>query len=117
VVRFDEPGIPPAIEAYAVATGIPYCRFAYFADLGYGVFSLVPWTVAVACLPMLLGAVALAGCLHIATMHLFSAIPDIGFDETAGMTMTEIALAPPLPRILVGACRPLVWGLSVGLDV
>ncbi|MCK9306966.1 MAG: carotenoid biosynthesis protein [Methanoculleus sp.] len=52
--------LPLAVEAYAVATGIPYGRFAYSADLGYRVFGLVPWTVAFAYLPMLLGAVTLA---------------------------------------------------------
>lgn len=99
VVRFDDPGVPPAVpvvflvvlalpsyaalvrwlgllrgiallfllsilplavEAYAVATGIPYGRFTYSADLGYRVFGLVPWTVAFAYLPMLFGAVTLA---------------------------------------------------------
>lgn len=99
VVRFDDPGVPPAVpvvflvtlalpsyialvrwlgpargialllilsilplavEAYAVATGVPYGRFTYSADLGYRVFGLVPWTVAFAYLPMLLGAVTLA---------------------------------------------------------
>ncbi|MCK9331516.1 MAG: carotenoid biosynthesis protein, partial [Candidatus Cloacimonetes bacterium] len=46
---------------YAVATGVPYGNFAYAADLGYRVFDHVPWTVAFAYLPMLLGAVTLAG--------------------------------------------------------
>jgi putative membrane protein len=100
VVRFDDPGVPPAVpavflvalalpsyialvrwlgpargialllilsilplavEGYAVATGIPYGGFTYSADLGYRAFGLVPWTVAFAYLPMLLGAVTLAG--------------------------------------------------------
>ena len=53
--------LPLAVEAYAVATGIPYGRFTYSADLGYRAFGLAPWTVAFAYLPMLLGAVTLAG--------------------------------------------------------
>jgi putative membrane protein len=52
--------LPLVVEAYAVATGVPYGGFAYSADLGYRVFGLVPWTVAFAYLPMLLGAVTLA---------------------------------------------------------
>jgi putative membrane protein len=52
--------LPLVVEAYAVATGIPYGQFTYSADLGYRVFGLVPWTVAFAYLPMLLGAVTLA---------------------------------------------------------
>ena len=53
--------LPLAVEGYAVATGIPYGGFTYSADLGYRAFGLVPWTVAFAYLPMLLGAVTLAG--------------------------------------------------------
>ncbi|MDV2480985.1 carotenoid biosynthesis protein [Methanoculleus sp. Wushi-C6] len=53
--------LPLAVEAYAVATGFPYGRFTYSADLGHRAFGLVPWTVAFAYLPMLLGAAALAG--------------------------------------------------------
>ena len=37
-------------------------------------------------------ALVLAGYLHISAMHLFSAIPDIGFDATAGMTTTAVVL-------------------------
>lgn len=39
--------------------------------------------------PLLL---VLAGFLHIAAMHLFSAIPDIGYDEAAGLTTTAVLL-------------------------
>lgn len=52
--------LPLAVEAYAVVTGIPYGRFTYSPHLGYPLFGLVPWTVAFAYLPMLLGAVTLA---------------------------------------------------------
>ena len=37
-------------------------------------------------------ALVIAGYLHIAAMHLFSAIPDIGCDEAAGMTTTAVVL-------------------------
>jgi 4-hydroxybenzoate polyprenyltransferase len=37
-------------------------------------------------------ALVLAGYLHVAAMHLFSAIPDIGCDEAAGMTTTAVVL-------------------------
>ncbi|KUG20564.1 MAG: prenyltransferase [Methanomicrobiaceae archaeon] len=33
-----------------------------------------------------------AGYLHVAAMHLFSAIPDIGYDRAAGVTTTAVAL-------------------------
>jgi lycopene elongase/hydratase (dihydrobisanhydrobacterioruberin-forming) len=42
----------------------------------------------------------LAGYLHIAAMHLFSAIPDIGFDEAAGMTTTAVLLRKPRSLLL-----------------
>ncbi len=37
-------------------------------------------------------ALVIAGYLHVAAMHLFSAIPDIGFDAAAGMTTTAVVL-------------------------
>ena len=37
-------------------------------------------------------ALLLAGYLHIAAMHLFSAIPDIGWDAAAGMRTTAVVL-------------------------
>lgn len=37
-------------------------------------------------------ALVLAGYLHVAAMHLFSAIPDIGCDAAAGMTTTAVVL-------------------------
>jgi bisanhydrobacterioruberin hydratase len=55
--------LPLAVEAYAVATGIPYGAFAYSPHLGVRLFDQVPWTVAFAFLPMLLGAVAIGSAL------------------------------------------------------
>jgi len=52
------------VEALAIFTGFPYGEFSYAGDLGYRVFGLVPWTVAFAYLPMLLGSIAVAS--HIA---------------------------------------------------
>ncbi len=52
--------LPLLVEAYAVITGVPYGRFTYSPHLGYPLFGLVPWTVAFAYLPMLLGAVTVA---------------------------------------------------------
>uniref|UniRef100_A0A7C3F6E1 Carotenoid biosynthesis protein n=1 Tax=Candidatus Methanomethylicus mesodigestus TaxID=1867258 RepID=A0A7C3F6E1_9CREN len=49
------------VEALAVETGIPYGEFQYGTDIGTLVFGKVPWTVPFAYLPMLLGAIALAG--------------------------------------------------------
>ena len=49
-----------AVEALAVQTGIPYGAFSYSPALGLSLFDLVPWTVAFAYLPILLGAVTFA---------------------------------------------------------
>ncbi|QYZ78910.1 carotenoid biosynthesis protein [Methanofollis formosanus] len=53
--------LPLLVEAAAVATGVPYGSFAYADALGWKVFGLVPWTVAVAYPPVFLGAVTAAG--------------------------------------------------------
>jgi len=51
------------VEALAVATGHPYGGFRYSDALGYRVLGLVPWSVAFAYLPLLLGSAALASRL------------------------------------------------------
>jgi putative membrane protein len=55
--------LPILVEAVAVSTGIPYGRFYYSKALGQMVLGLVPWSVAFAYLPILLGSVALANRL------------------------------------------------------
>ncbi len=52
--------LPLAVEGIAVATGFPYGSFRYAGTLGEPFFGLVPWTVAFAYLPILLGSVTLA---------------------------------------------------------
>ncbi|RQD83937.1 MAG: carotenoid biosynthesis protein [Methanocalculus sp. MSAO_Arc2] len=48
--------IPLIVEAQAIVTGLPYGEFHYSDDLGFRLFNLVPFTVAFAYLPILLGA-------------------------------------------------------------
>ncbi|MDG6257437.1 MAG: carotenoid biosynthesis protein [Methanomicrobiaceae archaeon] len=55
--------LPLVVEGFAVATGFPYGAFEYAGTLGEPLFGLVPWTVAFAYLPMLLGSVTLASRL------------------------------------------------------
>jgi len=55
--------LPIIVEAVAVSTGLPYGRFHYSKALGHMVLGLVPWSVAFAYLPILLGSVALANRL------------------------------------------------------
>lgn len=52
--------LPVLVEALAIVTGFPYGSFAYSEGLGYLLFGLVPWTVAFAYPPILLGALTLA---------------------------------------------------------
>lgn len=51
------------IETAAVLTGIPYGHFGYSGHLGYKIFGLVPWTVAFAWPPLMLGAYTVAAIL------------------------------------------------------
>ncbi|MGI8813365.1 MAG: isopentenyl-diphosphate Delta-isomerase [Pyrinomonadaceae bacterium] len=49
-----------AIESFASATGFPYGEFAYSDSLGFKLFGLVPWTVALAWTPLILAGYAIA---------------------------------------------------------
>ncbi len=51
------------IEASAIITGFPYGHFGYSDLLGYRILGLVPWTVAFAWTPLILGAYAVAANL------------------------------------------------------
>ena len=48
------------IESSAIATGFPYGHFGYSNLLGWKVFGLVPWTVAFAWPPLMIGAYSIA---------------------------------------------------------
>jgi len=51
------------IETSAILTGFPYGHFGYSDLLGFRMFGLVPWTVAFAWTPLILGAYAVAANL------------------------------------------------------
>ena len=51
------------LEASAILTGFPYGHFGYSDLLGYRIFGLVPWTVAFAWAPLIVGAYAVAANL------------------------------------------------------
>lgn len=57
-----------AIEASAILTGFPYGHFGYSDLLGFRMFGLVPWTVAFAWTPLILGAYAVAANLFASRM-------------------------------------------------
>ena len=52
-----------AIETSAIITGFPYGHFGYSDLLGYRILGLVPWTVAFAWTPLILGAYTVAANL------------------------------------------------------
>ena len=56
--------LPTLVEAAAVLTGFPYGAFHYSDALGYKVLNVVPWSVAFAYLPILLGPYAVAKALN-----------------------------------------------------
>lgn len=61
-----------AVEAFAISTGLPYGGFTYSTALGLRVFGLVPWSVAFAYLPILLGATTMASHLARAERRRFA---------------------------------------------
>lgn len=67
---------------------VPVLDFS--SNMLYVVPGILGYYIAGGALPSL--ALVLAGYLHIAAMHLFSAIPDIRFDTAAGMTTTAVVL-------------------------
>lgn len=67
---------------------VPVLDFS--SNMLYIMPGILGYYIAGGALPSL--ALVLAGYLHISAMHLFSAIPDIGFDATAGMTTTAVVL-------------------------
>jgi putative membrane protein len=56
--------LPVLVEAAAIFTGFPYGEFAYSGRLGYMVLGAVPWSVAFAYPPILLGSMAYASKLR-----------------------------------------------------
>lgn len=74
--------LPLFVEAFAVITGIPYGTFVYSNDLGFKLFGLVPISVSFAYLPILLGAVAIAGhkSKDIVTRSVFGGIISVAID-------------------------------------
>ncbi|RQD83934.1 MAG: prenyltransferase [Methanocalculus sp. MSAO_Arc2] len=90
-LRFKElPGLDFASNMLYIMPGI----FGYYLASGY----LPPWFL------------ILAGFFHIAAMHLFSAIPDIGYDKKAGLQTTAVVLRER-PSLLL--CLLFWAGLSI----
>ena len=56
--------LPVLVEAAAIFTGFPYGEFTYSGRLGYMVLGVVPWSVAFAYPPILLGSMAYASRLR-----------------------------------------------------
>ncbi|WP_292519165.1 prenyltransferase [Methanoculleus sp.] len=67
---------------------VPVLDFS--SNMLYVVPGILGYYIASGALPPV--ALVVAGYLHIAAMHLFSAIPDIGWDAAAGMTTTAVVL-------------------------
>jgi putative membrane protein len=51
---------PIIIEAIGISTGLPYGPFYYTDQMGFKILGLVPWSVAFAFAPLILGSITLA---------------------------------------------------------
>lgn len=51
---------PIIIEAIGISTGFPYGEFHYTDQMGFKILGLVPWSVAFAFAPLLLGSITIA---------------------------------------------------------
>jgi isopentenyl-diphosphate delta-isomerase type 1 len=81
-----------AIEASAILTGFPYGHFGYSDLLGFRMFGLVPWTVAFAWTPLLLGAYAVAA-------NLFAGRISRVVATTLILTLFDVVLDPGAVRL------------------
>jgi 4-hydroxybenzoate polyprenyltransferase len=85
---------------------VPVLDFS--SNMLYVVPGILGYYLASGALPPL--ALVIAGYLHISAMHLFSAIPDIGWDAAAGMTTTAVVLGRRRSLLL---CLVFWSGLAV----
>ncbi|MCM2465181.1 prenyltransferase [Methanoculleus sp. CWC-02] len=85
---------------------VPVLDFS--SNMLYVVPGILGYYIASGTLPPL--ALVIAGYLHVAAMHLFSAIPDISFDAAAGMTTTAVLLQERRSLLL---CLVFWSGLAV----
>ena len=80
------------IEAAAIGTGFPYGEFGYSDRIGYKLFGVVPWTVAFAWAPLLLGAYSLAA-------NLFESRPARIIFTTLALLSFDLVLDPGAVRL------------------
>lgn len=113
--------LPLAVEGFAVATGFPYGSFSYAGTLGEPLFGLVPWTVAFAYLPLLLGSVTLASRLagtdqrrFVAAAALLTVAVDLVIDPAAVHAGFWIWASPGL-YYGIPAVNFLGWALTGAL--
>ncbi len=76
-----------AIEASAIVTGFPYGHFGYSDLLGFRILGLVPWTVAFAWTPLMLGAYGIAA-------NLFTGRISRVIAATLTVTLFDVVLDP-----------------------
>ena len=75
-------GVALLIETLAIITGFPYGHFDYSGHLGFKLFGVVPWTVAFAWPPLMLGAYSAAANLtaRVAWRLLIATLLMVAFD-------------------------------------
>ena len=97
---------------------VPVLDFS--SNMLYVVPGILGYYLASGALPPL--ALVIAGYLHISAMHLFSAIPDNGWDAAAGMTTTAVVIglagfAPLSLLVLIYPAVPLALLLRESLSI
>jgi len=90
---------------------IPFLDFA--SNMLYVMPGILGYLLASGSFPPLI--LVIAGFLHVSAMHLFSAIPDIGYDERAGMTTTAVLLHKRPSLLLCFVFWLALAGIVIGL--
>ena len=96
------------LESSAILTGFPYGHFGYSDLLGFRIFGLVPWTVAFAWTPLILGAYALAA-------NLFANKYVRIFATALVVTLFDVVLDPG--AVLLGFWRYAEGGWFYGVPI
>ena len=110
--------LPLAVEAFAVWTGFPYGGFSYSGKLGPTLMGLVPFSVAFAYLPILLGSMGLASRFSGRNLVRFAAASsavNVAMDlviDPAAVSIGFWSYADPGPYYGVPAVNFLGWLLT-----
>ncbi|NHJ14895.1 MAG: carotenoid biosynthesis protein, partial [Candidatus Thorarchaeota archaeon] len=109
--------LPLVVESIGISTGLPYGEFYYSDQLGFKVFGLVPWSVAFAFAPLVLGAMASASQFtsDVRILLPFSALLLVVFDLILDPAMVALGVwiwVEPGPYYGIPTTNYLGWFLT-----